>query len=486
MQTGAVRFRRSAVRLSSQTFLLGFLPLALAVYWLVLRDPIWRRRWLLVASYGFYAWFDWRFLWLLAGLSGVTHLAATGVARETSRAGRRWWLLGGVAGNLVALALFKYYDFAATSVNALVAWLERSPRMPLLETVLPLGISYFTFQAISYIADVHQGRVQPPARWEVVATYLALFPQISSGPIVRYPELAEPLAAPPPRARREDMEQGFLRIIVGLTKKVVVADPLGVLVTLLVGQHATLQVAGGWLVAAGFGLQLYFDFSAYTDIAVGVARLFGFRYPENFDAPYRAQSPPDFWNRWHMSLSRWIRDYVFLPFGRFLLVRAGSRHAFGAQSAALIVTMTLIGLWHGARWGFVLFGLWHGLLMVAHHVGRALRLPGLPPWLAQVVTWLGVTVAWPLLGCPSLGVSWAVYQAMLGFRGVEPSLAAVPAVTGGSLVVLLAALSAAVAGWEFRETRFPRSWVGAAALGALGAACLVLARQASPFLYAGF
>ncbi len=334
---------------NSFVFLLAFLPAALILHGLVARAaPDWRLPLLVVLSFVFYGWWDIRFVPLLAGSILVNWL----VARLFRATGDRWLIPAAMAGNLALLGVFKYFDFFADLAN-LIPGLE-APRLGL---ALPLGISFFTFHHIMYLADLRAGRA-PSFGLVKYALYIAFFPQVLAGPLVRWSEIMHQFDERPygrPDAA-ERFGRGLILLAVGLAKKVFLGDPLASYVNPVfqaAAQGHAISVADAWQATLGFTFQIYFDFSGYTDMALGIALMFGLVLPQNFDAPYRATSLQDFWRRWHMTLSRFLRDYLYIPFG-------GNRYGLPRQLGALFATMTLGGLWHGAGLTFLAWGALHG------------------------------------------------------------------------------------------------------------------------------
>ena len=231
------------------------------------------------------------------------------------------------------------------------------------DIALPIGISFFTFHAISYIVDIHRGEARPMRSIADYTQYMAFFPQLIAGPIVRYHEIDDQILAPPPRSSRiDDFAEGFPRFALGLSKKVVIADPAGRVADAAFAVSAAPDDGTAWLGALAYTVQIYFDFSGYSDMAIGMARMFGFRFPENFNRPYSSVSMSDFWRRWHMTLSRWFRDYVYIPMG-------GSRGTQAQTVRNLLFVFLLTGAWHGAAWTFVLWGVYNGLLLVGERLG---------------------------------------------------------------------------------------------------------------------
>lgn len=366
-----------------------FFVIVLTGSWLLMPFRLRWKLFVLVASYVFYGWWDARFTLLLAGVTVVNHLAATAIARLSPGRLRSAVLVTCVTADLGVLALFKYYGFFVSStVNALAAvGIEAS--LPFLQVVLPVGVSFFTFQAISYVVDVHRGD-SPRASLLDVAVYLAFFPQLVAGPIVRATELLPQL-----RIRQDprsvDAARGFWLIGAGLVKKVVIANLLATELVDRVFANPERFNAGEVLLATyGYAVQIYADFSGYTDIAIGVALLLGFRFPDNFDRPYAAVTLQEFWRRWHMTLSRWLRDYLYIPLG-------GSRGSARATERNILLTMLLGGLWHGAAWTFVVWGGIHGVWQVLER--RGLIYGGVDPTGRQklvrgLITFHVVCLAW--------------------------------------------------------------------------------------------
>lgn len=338
-----------------------FLTVVLAVGWALYQQPLRWKLFMLAASYVFYGWWDWRFVALIVASTVVNQLLATASARAPSARASRVAVGTAVAANLTVLGFFKYYGFFVDSVSDLFETVGMGANLPLLRVILPVGISFFTFQAMSYVIDVHR-RVIPPASMLDFGVYLAFFPQLVAGPIVRASEFLPQLAA-----RRDPYDVDLTRALVligsGLFKKVVIsgylADAIVDEVFAVPDRHSALEVLVG---IYGYAVQIYADFSGYSDIAIGVALLLGFRFPENFDRPYIATSIQDFWRRWHMSLSRWLRDYLYISLG-------GNRGGPARRDRNLFLTMLLGGLWHGAAWTFVIWGAIHGLgLLVERRV----------------------------------------------------------------------------------------------------------------------
>lgn len=333
-----------------------FLALVVLVFW-ALKSRSQRRVWLLIASYVFYASWHWPYLLLLFGSVALNYWGARWIVRAENRERRGAIVL---AGNLLLLAWFKYLDWLIANANLVVGWTGVDGRLEPWNLVLPLGISFYLLQAMSYIVDLMRRRETLHDFWEL-QLYITYFPQLIAGPIMRAKELLPQLHGSW-SADAEDVRLGLRWIVTGLFVKIVLADGLAPAVDRAFARSPEVLGASDVVImAVAFGLQIYFDFSAYSRIAIGSARLFGLRLVENFDFPYSATSPTDFWARWHMSLSRWIRDYLFFPL-------ASGRPGLAGLCWAALVAMTLCGLWHGAAWTFVVWGLYHGALIAGYHL----------------------------------------------------------------------------------------------------------------------
>ena len=387
---------------NSFVFLLAFLPAALLLHgWIARVAPRWRLPLLVLLSFMFYGWWDLRFVPLLAGSILINWL----IARAFVRAAPRWLIPAAIVGNLALLGLFKYADFAFDLASRLTG-----VDAPKLGWALPLGISFFTFHHIMYLADLRAGRA-PPIGLVKYALYIAFFPQVLAGPLVRWSEILhqfdERPSARPDAAER--FGRGLMLLAVGLAKKVFLGDPLAAYVNPVfqaAAQGKAIALGEAWQAALGFTFQIYFDFSGYTDMALGIALMFGLVLPQNFDVPYRATSLQDFWRRWHMTLSRFLRDYLYIPLG-------GNRHGLPRQVGALFATMALGGLWHGAGLTFLAWGAMHGAGLGAGLLARRAgwRIPAPLGWLT---TALFVTLTWVLFRAPSFEAALSVYKGLLG------------------------------------------------------------------------
>jgi alginate O-acetyltransferase complex protein AlgI len=456
-----------------------------------------RRWWLLIASWAFYASWHWPFLALLVGSGTLNHFGAIWVTRAADRR-RRGALV--IAANLVVLALFKYLDFMADNANGLLALLGIDARVPLPGWVLPLGLSFYLFEGISFIVDVVRKREQVRSFWDF-QLYVAYFPHLVAGPIMRVKELIPQLDRRWTLTSRH-VRDGVWLLVSGLFLKIVISDGLAADVD---GAFARAPGALGgldvWLMGAAFGLQIYFDFASYSRIAYGASLLCGLELVENFDFPYSARSPVEFWARWHMSLSRWIRDYLFYPL-------VGKKATLLALCRAAMVSMTLCGIWHGAGWTFVLWGVYHGLLIAAYHVvhsrpraagaAPASRPAERPAWFVAagvVSTFALVSLGWILFRARSLEHAGGLLA-----RALVPWTHRMRALSGTFYlhVALLLAIvwtaphvrRAFLASWKRSETRPAMALAFHVGLGLMiGAAvigCLIYLRGQTAFIYFQF
>src|SRR5262245_30944933 len=334
-----------------------FLPVVLLVYhWLGDRKR--KYQFLLVASWFFYmAWNPW-FLWVILFPTIVDYYAGLWIENAPNEGKRKLWLWASLIANLGLLAAFKYTSFVVDNSVSLFHWLGWQMPDRVWKIILPLGISFHTFQGISYTLDVYRRKLPVVRSFTDFALFVAFFPQLVAGPIVRAVEFL-PQMATPPRPTPEQITDGLHLFVRGLFKKVFIADRLAQFVDMVFANPAAFDPATHrWAILAYAG-QIYCDFSGYSDLAIGCAKWFGFELPENFNLPYLASSIADFWRRWHMTLSRWMRDYLYISLG-------GSRAGEGRTYGNLILTMTLCGLWHGASWNYVLWGFYNGVLLAAH------------------------------------------------------------------------------------------------------------------------
>ncbi len=414
-----------------------FFAVAFTANWVLNPYPrLWKLA-MIAASYVFYSWWDWRFVFLLAGVTVTAHLGATAIHHFEDDRRRRIAMVVAVAALLGILGWFKYYGFVAVNMDNLFHTLGTGRLLPLLEVTLPVGVSFFTFMALSYVIDVYR-RDLPPARAIDLAVYLSFFPHLIAGPIVRGEELL-----PQIRRKRDPAAIDFGRaawlVAGGLFKKVVISSYVdSAIVTPVFSaphQHSALEILFG---IYGFAVQIYADFSGYTDIAIGLAMFLGFRFPDNFDAPYTARNLQDFWRRWHMTLSRWLRDYLYIPLG-------GGRGSRLTVARNIMITMVLGGLWHGAAWTFVAWGAIHGAGQVVGHVRRSDRVAaGLDPvpdgrvriWVQRFVTFHIVCLGWIFFRADSISTATTLIGRLFSAWGRAPLVTPLVVVTVVGAVAL--------------------------------------------------
>jgi D-alanyl-lipoteichoic acid acyltransferase DltB (MBOAT superfamily) len=470
---------------SSPSFLFLFLPLAAACYFAV-RGMAAKNLVLLLLSLAFYAWGEPILILVMLGSIGFNYVAARAIDRREGRA-RLMVLWAGVAVNLLTLAIFKYADFAVGNLEALLHAVG-APALGMKrgQVALPLGISFFTFHALSYLIDVYRRRFQANRSLRQIALYIAFFPQLIAGPIVRYRTIARRLAF---RRHSWGRASAGLRLaVIGLAMKVLIADPLAPVADAVFDHASRPGLAAAWAGTGAYTLQIYFDFAGYSLMAIGMGVMFGFSLPRNFDLPYRSRSITEFWRRWHMTLSAWFRDYLYIPLG-------GNRLGPARTYGNLLAVFLLCGLWHGASWTFVLWGLWHGLFLVVERAGLRRILGRLPAVFGWAYALLAVMLGWVLFRAPSLQAAEAVWSGLIGLNGASLALGPDLARVWTPGLAALTALGFLLSVFGFEPLR--RMHLGAGRIGGLldGAAlcgllalCILAVAGGgySPFLYYRF
>jgi len=420
-------------------FLFLFLPLLLLTY--AITPARWQNVLLAIASLIFYAFGELRFVvWLLLSI-GINYALALWIEATAPGRARKTVLALGIASDLVLLLVFKYAAWFVNDLNQLLAALRLAP-LPVPVLALPLGISFFTFHKISYKMDVYRGNTRAQRNPLTLALYILFFPQLIAGPIVRYHDIADQLEQR--RITERERFAGIARAVQGLGKKVIIANSMALVADRILDLPPA-QVSSGaaWLGVCCYTLQIYFDFSGYSDMAIGLALLFGFHFPENFAHPYSSRSVTEFWRRWHMSLSSWFRDYVYIPLG-------GNRGGDTRTYFNLILVFFLCGLWHGASFSFVFWGLFHGAFLVLERGWLGAVLVRVPRVLRSAYTLLVVMVGWVFFRIPSFHGALELLGKMFGI--VRAGLGASPASSylnswGGLMLVIGALLSFPVAEW---------------------------------------
>jgi D-alanyl-lipoteichoic acid acyltransferase DltB (MBOAT superfamily) len=453
----------------SQAFVLGFLPIAIACYYAAASSERARQTVLIIVSLVFYGWWDARFIPLLVGQITATWL----VAYFHKRTGRTAWLYVGIVLNLFSLATFKYLNFLLGTAQTLLG-----VELPHADVVLPIGISFFSFQLISYLVDRLRDDA-PVYPFRPFALFVLFFPHLIAGPIVRHNELVPQLALDP---RRPGLwfrtACGLALFALGFAKKVLVADALATrcvdpLFNDALGHALTFTEA--WNATLGFSVEIFLDFSAYTEMAIGIALMFGLLLPDNFRRPYLATDLRDFWRRWHITLSNFIRDYLYIPLG-------GSRHGDARYVAATLGSMAICGLWHGAGWTYVAWGVWHGIGLAVCRFWQRLARP-MPTFLAWTITMLFVLGGWVLFRAANFTTAVDILRSMAGLNGFGGRFDEGPVIAFGMLLAALVPSAHEIKDNWIRPTR-----VGAIAVGLLAAFCILEVGKGAPvnFIYFRF
>ncbi len=469
---------------SSSTFLMAFLPLTLLLYYGVgvalTKNVTVKNCILLLASLVFYAWGEPVYIVLML-LSILFNFAAGRVIDSALSDGRtglaKFQFIADVVYNLAVLGFFKYADFVVDNINGLFG-----AHIPPLELPLPIGISFYTFQILSYIIDLYTGKIRVQKNLVSFALYISLFPQLIAGPIVKYKEIEEQLVG-----RKESLvkySRGMARFVVGLAKKLLLANTLGAVYSGIQAMDVgSLSAQTAWTGFACYTLQIYFDFSGYSDMAIGLGSMFGFRFNENFNYPYIATSITDFWRRWHISLSSWFRDYVYIPLG-------GNRRKTPRVIFNLMVVWLLTGLWHGAAWNFVLWGMFYGVLLIFEKYVLGDLLPRIPTPVRWLTTMVLVMCGWVLFSAPDLTGALLYFKAMFGGAAGFTDGNGAYLLSTNLAVLVLGAFCATPAYRHILERVDPK-WVSRAKFVAyplLFALCVVfmVSETYNPFLYFRF
>ncbi|MFM1872774.1 MAG: hypothetical protein RL398_2196 [Planctomycetota bacterium] len=472
---------------SEPRFLVFFL-LVFGVHWALRGNGI-RKLWLLGASLYFYGCWDWRFLLLIVGAASLDWFVAGRMqkAREAGTA-LKPWLLVSLAYNLGTLGFFKYFGFFVDSAVTFFGWLGLPMSAPALQIVLPVGISFFTFQTMSYTIDVYRGVLKPTTRYLDFVLYVSFFPQLVAGPIVRAIDFLPQLATQR-RFADVDVHRALGQFLSGFIKKAVVADMIARPSDEVFAAPADFSAASIWIAVVCYSIQIYCDFSGYSDMAIGTARLLGYELRDNFRFPYLATSITDFWRRWHMSLSSWLRDYLYISLG-------GNRGGRWFTHRNLMLTMLLGGLWHGAGWNFVIWGAIHGMALVGHKEWVRRVGEGKLPIVCRLATIYLVMLAWIFFRATSFEDAWTMAKAFVSWDAAGTKTVALWAPntewTLGTRITaivlpLLAAHALAAVGAAQAVRRMLPTWVVSLLFGAITALALAfMPLQARPFIYFQF
>lgn len=450
-----------------------FFAIVFAIHWMLPGNRS-RKLWLLAASWSFYAGWDWRFLGLIAASTLIDYSVGRALAVSRSRSGRRGLLATSLIANLGILGFFKYYNFFAFSAVEFTAWLGLPLPLHALEIILPLGISFYTFQTLSYTVDVYRGRLEPSRSLSDFALFVSFFPQLVAGPIVRaidfLPQLAETR-----RLAEVSFRVPLVRFLVGWIKKACIADQIAAAVDPVFAHPDLADAATLWLTSFLYSLQIYCDFSGYSDMAIATAAMLGYRLPENFGFPYLARTIQEFWRRWHISLTTWFRDYLYIPLG-------GNRAGRVRLAVNLFTVFLLCGLWHGAAWTFVVWGLYHGCFL---SLERFVNVRRWPAWLGHMYVIVIVSVGFVVFRSVDLDFAWTFLTGMVSTAGRE----SIPVSSHWWLILIGFGLAhATLYRWPYERAvaRVP-GWTFAAGYGAATALVLPWAAGSyEPFIYFQF
>jgi alginate O-acetyltransferase complex protein AlgI len=462
------------VLFNSAVFLFLFLPVTYGVFW-TLRSKSARYVWLTITGYVFYGYWDPRFCLLMAFSTLVSYTAGLGFLKYKDPRRRRIVLLVPIVVDLLLLGFFKYFNFALDSTRVVANWFGAPVDLPHLNIILPVGISFYTFHTITYIVDAYRGVITPTRNFFEFSTYVSLFSQLVAGPIVRFRQIEKDLEAIDSASRTRWIVPGVQFFVFGLVEKVLVADSLAAFVDPALASWESLSTLGAWMAMLGYTFQLYFDFSGYSSMAVGLGYLFGIRIPQNFNSPYKALDPSDFWNRWHISLSSVLRDYLYIPLG-------GNRGGTAKTYRNMMITMLLGGLWHGAAWTFVVWGGYHGLLLIAFRV-FARQWNALPAVVRQAGMFFLALLGWVFFRSTTFTMAAGLLRTMF----VPTAGVLVPEWQLATVAILFAAWWSMVGPNAF-DLEVRDHWRRRTALTVAFASSLaiVLGTRSSPFLYFQF
>lgn len=466
---------------SSITFLFMFLPLVMVVYYIVPAKA--KNGVALAASLLFYAWGEPVYVVLMILSILLNYFCGRDIGANRGDLRRqKWSVVFAVAVNLLILGFFKYYGFVLDTVNAVF-----STDIAYRELSLPIGISFYTFQAISYILDIYREKAQPQKNIVRFALYISMFPQLTAGPIVRYADIETQLGRRKINAGK--LGRGAVLFITGLAKKVIIADSVGVIFEGIASMPAgSLSILTAWVGVFSFAFQIYFDFSGYSDMAIGLGKMLGFEFKKNFDYPYVSKSVTEFWQRWHISLSTWFREYVYIPLG-------GNRCSVSRNIFNLMVVWALTGMWHGAAWNYIAWGVYYGVILIMEKYVWGASMDRLPSAVRHIYTGVIVLVGWVFFFSPSLGYALRYLGSMVGGGAgiVDPQGAFL--IFTHWLLYLLAVLGSSALGYKLtnKVIHLPRSGKLQTVIGTalyMGifviAVAFLLADTASPFVYFRF
>ncbi|MHB1558187.1 MAG: MBOAT family O-acyltransferase [Isosphaeraceae bacterium] len=477
---------------STYLFVFYFLPLVLAAYFAI--DSLSRQAgasnaetclrlnaFLVLASYVFYGWWEPWYVLLMLGITVVNYACGRVIGLQGISRRLRFLVLNfAIVVSLGTLGFFKYFGFLEVNLNHLLAW-SGAGTVRVLEIALPIGISFYTFHALSYAIDVYRGTARPVRSFVDFACYIALFPQLVAGPIIRYNTVADQLVS---RSHTwERFASGVALFILGFGKKILLANPMGRVADAAFDAQS-LSAPDAWFGALAYTFQIYFDFSGYSDMAIGLGRMFGFEFLKNFDSPYQAESITDFWRRWHISLSTFLRDYLYIPLG-------GNRKGPRRTYFNLILVMLLGGLWHGAKWTFVAWGAYHGILLASERFrGKRSAYQRWPRPVRVAATFILVLISWVPFRAADLHEAMNYLGAMIGRGRSGSGMLVMPALLYTQGTLLIMAIGAVVVAWPIQAHEWSRevTWPKAIVVHPLFCASLLamFSQSFNPFLYFQF
>ena len=403
---------------NSFEFLFIFLPIVFLVYWIL---PSVRQKtvFLTLSSYFFYGYWSFWFIFLMLGSTIIDYTIGLKLEKEDNIKKRKIYLLLSIIGNLGALAYFKYFNFFLGTVGYFSDFLDLGFNTPTLNILLPVGISFYTFQSMSYTIDLFRRKTKPTKDFWQFAAYVSMFPQLVAGPIVRHSELLYQFDVKNNINIRninyDFIYKGLILFAIGMGKKILIADRIAEYINPMFDSYENLEFIGAWGAMIGYAYQIYFDFSGYSDMAIGLGLLFGFKLPQNFNSPYLSQNITDFWRRWHISLSAWLKDYLYISLG-------GNRISINRTYFNLMITMLLGGLWHGASWNFVIWGGIHGVLLALHKYSmknrKTLNSNSGMKFVKSSLFFLIIVITWVFFRCETFNMSMKMLSSMFLFNGI--------------------------------------------------------------------
>jgi len=454
-------------------FLLVFLPITYFVFW-KLSNKTERYVWLTVTGYVFYGTWNYKFCALMALSTVVSFLSGLAIAEQEGRR-RKLYLILPITFDLLLLGYFKYLNFGLRALATAANWFHFNAHFDFVEVVLPIGISFYTFHTITYIVDCYRGTIRPTKNFFEFACYVSLFPQLVAGPIVRFRQIEADLENIGDLRNGRDLNRGWSFFIIGMIKKVLIADTIAAAINPAFATYSQLSTVSVWLCVLGYSYQLYFDFSGYSDMAVGLGYMFGLKLPQNFNSPYQAMNIADFWRRWHISLSTCLRDYLYVPMG-------GNRGPAWKTYRNVMLTMLLGGLWHGANWTFVVWGGYHGILLCLHRAFAGVC-EQIPAPVRRASTFFAVVLGWVFFRSVNFSMAATILNRMFRFHSG-------PAMAGLAGLVVMLIIAAAVA--HFAPNTFALGhdwhpiWSSAFAVAYLLCLIVIAGARSSPFLYFQF